>query len=149
MCFPLSLSELRQQTSVGLNQVYNNSMSTKFWHISPGYHQAGKESREKAELIMAEKKARAQVEELKRKFEEYRRDYEKRKEHLREESLRKAKALSEDHKHLQRELSAKKQEAQALLSEMECTAQAFDEMQEQNIRLLQQLKVSGGRGYHY
>ena len=40
-----------------------------------------------------------------------------------------------------RELSAKKQEAQALMSEMECTAQAFEEMQEQNIRLLQHLKV--------
>ena len=40
-----------------------------------------------------------------------------------------------------RELSAKKQEAQALVSDMECTAQAFEEMQEQNIRLLQQLKV--------
>ena len=29
---------------------------------------------------------------------------------------------------------------------MECTAQAFEEMQEQNIRLLQQLKVGGGGG---
>ena len=45
--------------------------------------------------------------------------------------------------HPHRELSAKKQEAQALVSEMECTAQAFEEMQEQNIRLLMQLKVVG------
>ena len=29
------------------------------------------------------------------------------------------------------------------MSEMECTAQAFEEMQEQNIRLLMQLKVVG------
>jgi len=29
---------------------------------------------------------------------------------------------------------------------MECTAQAFEEMQEQNIRLLQQLKVVGKGG---
>ena len=48
--------------------------------------------------------------------------------------------------HPHRELSAKKQEAQALVSEMECTAQAFEEMQEQNIRLLQQLKVVGRGG---
>ena len=31
------------------------------------------------------------------------------------------------------------------MSEMECTAQAFEEMQEQNIRLLMQLKVGGER----
>ena len=39
-----------------------------------------------------------------------------------------------------RELTAKKQETQALVAEMECTAQAFEDMQEQNIHLLQQLK---------
>ena len=43
-----------------------------------------------------------QVEELKRKFEEYRKDYEKRKEHIREEASRKSKALAEDNKHLQK-----------------------------------------------
>ena len=39
-----------------------------------------------------------------------------------------------------RELVAKRQEAQALVEEMECTAQAFEEVQEQNLRLLQQIK---------
>ena len=39
-----------------------------------------------------------------------------------------------------RELVAKRQETQALVSEMECTAQAFEEVQEQNLRLLQQIK---------
>lgn len=47
-----------------------------------------------------------------------------------------------DHKQLQREVSNKKQEAQALMAEMESITQAFEEMQEQNTRLLQQLKVS-------
>ena len=41
---------------------------------------------------------------------------------------------------LYRELVAKRQETQALVSEMECTAQAFEEVQEQNLRLLQQIK---------
>ena len=96
-----------------------------------------------------------QVEELRRKCEELRRDYEKRKEHMKEEALRRSKALAEDNKHLQRlvtistvavviclsrELVAKRQETQALVSEMECTAQAFEEVQEQNLRLLQQIK---------
>ena len=39
---------------------------------------------------------------MKRKFEEYRKDYEKRKEHIREEASRKSKALAEDNKHFQR-----------------------------------------------
>ena len=92
------------------------------------------------------------MDDLRKKFDEYRKDYEKRKEHIREEAGRKVKSLTEDNKHLQKDLSAKKHEAQALVSEMECTAQAFEEMQEQNIRLLQQLKVCdslglGGRTY--
>ena len=82
-----------------------------------------------------------QVEELKKRFEDYHRDYEKRKEHIREEAARKTKSLSEDIRHLQKDLSAKKHEAQALVAEMESTAEAFEEMQEQNLRLLQQLKV--------
>ena len=83
------------------------------------------------------------MEELKKKFEDYRRDYEKRKEHIREEAARKTRSAVEDNRQLQKELGAKKQEAQALVEEMEYTTQAFEEMQEQNIRLLQQLKVGG------
>ena len=82
-----------------------------------------------------------QVDELKKRFEDYHRDYEKRKEHIREEAARKTKSLVEDNRHLQKDLSAKKHEAQALVAEMESTAEAFEEMQEQNLRLLQQLKV--------
>ena len=81
------------------------------------------------------------MEELKKRFEEYRKDYERRKDHIREESGRRVKSLMEDNKLLQKELNAKRHEAQALMAEMESTAQAFEEMQEQNIRLLQQLKV--------
>ena len=39
---------------------------------------------------------------MKRKFEEYQKDYEKRKEHICEEASRKSKALAEDNKHFQR-----------------------------------------------
>ena len=46
-----------------------------------------------------------QVEELKKKCEEIRKDYEKRKEHMREEAMRRSKALAEDNKHLQRLVS--------------------------------------------
>lgn len=47
-----------------------------------------------------------------------------------------------DMKQLQKELANRKQEGQALMTEMESTAQAYEDMQEQNIRLLQQLKVN-------
>ena len=43
---------------------------------------------------------------------------------------------------ISRELSAKKHEAQALMSEMEGTTQAFEDAQEQNLRLVQELKVT-------
>ena len=39
-----------------------------------------------------------------------------------------------------RELAAKRQETQALVQEMECTAEAFEEVQEQNMRLLLQIR---------
>jgi E3 ubiquitin-protein ligase BRE1 len=101
---------------------------------------SSEDGREKALIIASEKKARGQVEELRRKCEDLRRDYEKRKEHLKEESTRRCKALAEDNKQLQRELVAKRQEAQALVQEMECTAEAFEEVQEQNVRLLDQIR---------
>ena len=41
---------------------------------------------------------------------------------------------------LQLSLNLQKQEEEALLNEMEVTGQAFEEMQEQNIRLLQQIR---------
>ena len=78
---------------------------------------------------------------MKKKFEDYHRDYERRKEHIRDEAVRKTRSLTEDNRQLQKELGNKRQEAQVLVEEMEYTTQAFEEMQEQNIRLLQQLKV--------
>ena len=41
---------------------------------------------------------------------------------------------------LQKNVTAHKQEEEALLNEMEVTGQAFEDMQEQNIRLMQQLR---------
>nr|XP_009859377.2 E3 ubiquitin-protein ligase BRE1B-like [Ciona intestinalis] len=56
------------------------------------------------------------------------------------DSLRKMKVLEETIIELRRNLSATKQEEEALLSEMDVTGQAFEDMQEQNMRLLQQLR---------
>lgn len=50
------------------------------------------------------------------------------------------KALDDSIRDLQRSLNAKKVEETALLNDMEITGQAFEDMQEQNVRLMQQLR---------
>lgn len=54
--------------------------------------------------------------------------------------IKKIKSLEETIKELNKHLSSKKQEETALLNDMEITGQAFEDMQEQNIRLMQQLR---------
>lgn len=56
------------------------------------------------------------------------------------ESMRKIKVLEESIAELRKNLANTKQEEEALLSEMDVTGQAFEDMQEQNMRLLQQLR---------
>uniref|UniRef100_A0A8B9FZE2 E3 ubiquitin protein ligase n=1 Tax=Amazona collaria TaxID=241587 RepID=A0A8B9FZE2_9PSIT len=57
-----------------------------------------------------------------------------------EDALRKIRAVEEQIEYLQKKLAMAKQEEEALLSEMDVTGQAFEDMQEQNIRLMQQLR---------
>ena len=56
-----------------------------------------------------------------------------------EDAQRRIKLLEEQCSALQKQVANHKQEEEALLSEMEVTGQAFEDMQEQNSRLLQQL----------
>jgi len=56
------------------------------------------------------------------------------------EYLKKIKSLDENIRELHKNLSSKKQEETALLNDMEITGQAFEDMQEQNVRLMQQLR---------
>ncbi|XP_066938313.1 E3 ubiquitin-protein ligase Bre1 [Macrobrachium rosenbergii] len=105
------------------------------------YKGVGKEQRDKVQLMAAEKKARQEVEELKaqvKKLQESKR--EERKKLADEEAIRKIKQLDESVHQLQRQVAAQKQEEETLLNEMEVTGQAFEDMQEQNIRLIQQLR---------
>jgi hypothetical protein len=53
---------------------------------------------------------------------------------------KKIKVLEDNVRELHRSLNNKKQEETALLNDMEITGQAFEDMQEQNIRLMQQLR---------
>ena len=56
------------------------------------------------------------------------------------DSTKKIKSLEDNIHDLRKSLSNKKQEEAALLNDMEITGQAFEDMQEQNIRLMQQLR---------
>ncbi|XP_053548290.1 E3 ubiquitin-protein ligase BRE1A [Bombina bombina] len=105
------------------------------------YRSAPKEQRDKVQLMAAERKSKAELEELRQRHRELeereRRDSKKMAD---EDALRRMRAAEEQTEALQKRLSTAKQEEDALLSEMDVTGQAFEDMQEQNIRLMQQLR---------
>uniref|UniRef100_A0A2I2Z9B2 E3 ubiquitin protein ligase n=1 Tax=Gorilla gorilla gorilla TaxID=9595 RepID=A0A2I2Z9B2_GORGO len=105
------------------------------------YKSAPKEQRDKVQLMAAERKAKAEVDELRSRIRELEeRDRRESKKIADEDALRRIRQAEEQIEHLQRKLGATKQEEEALLSEMDVTGQAFEDMQEQNGRLLQQLR---------
>ncbi|XP_035206333.1 E3 ubiquitin-protein ligase BRE1B-like [Stegodyphus dumicola] len=105
------------------------------------YKGAPKEQRDKAQLMAAEKKARAEVEELRNQIKRNQDNERKERRKLAdEEALKKIKILEDQLQSLQKNLASQKQEEEALLNEMDITGQAFEDMQEQNLRLIQQLR---------
>ncbi|XP_027765666.1 E3 ubiquitin-protein ligase BRE1B-like, partial [Empidonax traillii] len=105
------------------------------------YKSAPKEQRDKVQLMAAERKSKAELEELRARWRELEeRERRESKKLADEEALRRLRHSEEQIEHLQRRLAATKQEEEALLSEMDVTGQAFEDMQEQNLRLLQQLR---------
>ncbi|XP_020624246.1 E3 ubiquitin-protein ligase BRE1B-like isoform X1 [Orbicella faveolata] len=107
------------------------------------YKGAAKDLRDKVEvhLLSEEKRLREQIEEQKARIESLEKELEKHKGALAdEEAIRRLRMAEETIEQLQKNLAATKQEEDAVLAEMEFTGQAFEEMQEQNVRLLQQLR---------
>nr|XP_056718997.1 E3 ubiquitin-protein ligase BRE1B [Euleptes europaea] len=105
------------------------------------YKSAPKEQRDKVQLMAAEKKTKAEVEELRVRIRELEEKEKKESKKMADEdALRKIKLAEEQIEHLQKKLAATKQEEEALLSEMDVTGQAFEDMQEQNTRLNLQLR---------
>lgn len=124
------------------------------------YKGVSKEQRDKVQLMAAEKKLRTDLEDLRqnlKKMQENKRD-DKRK-LAEDEALKKIKQLEEQKYELQKQVANQKpsdgnwggvihqmrpfvgsHEEEALLNEMEVTGQAFEDMQEQNSRLIQQLR---------
>ncbi|CAH1231496.1 RNF40 [Branchiostoma lanceolatum] len=132
-------AEMIKQLKTDLKKSQENQKEMKL--LLDMYKGAPKEQRDKVQLMAAEKKARAEVEELKQRIKSMEeKERQESKKLADEEALKKLKSAEEKMQELQKGLAATKQEEDALLSEMEVTGQAFEDMQEQNVRLLQQLR---------
>lgn len=132
-------SELVRELRAQLKKALNDQKEMKL--LLDMYKGVSKEQRDKVQLMAQEKKNRAELEELRqqiKKIQESKR--EDRKKLADEDAMRKIKQLEDQAYQLQKQLATHKQEEEALLNEMEVTGQAFEDMQEQNSRLIQQLR---------
>lgn len=103
-----------------------------------------REQRDKVMLMVAEKKLRSENEELRKKLGKFQdgdvRGSGDRRRFTDEDAQREIAKYRETIAQLQKSLAAQKQEDEALLNEMEVTGTAFEDMQDQNSRLMQQLR---------
>ncbi|XP_055309959.1 E3 ubiquitin-protein ligase Bre1-like isoform X2 [Sitodiplosis mosellana] len=150
-------SEMVRDLKTQLKKALNDQKEMKL--LLDMYKGVSKDQRDKVQLMATEKKLRSEIEELRnqmKKIQESKR--EERKKLADEDALRKIKQLEEQKYELQKQVASQKsadgswpghygtrpfvgsQEEEALLNEMEVTGQAFEEMQEQNSRLIQQLR---------
>lgn len=105
------------------------------------YKGSSKDQRDRVQLLASEKKTRLEIEELRqqvKKLQESKR--EERKKLADEDALKKIKLLEDQVHSLQKQVTNQKLEEETLLNDMEVTGQAFEDMQEQNSRLIQQLR---------
>ncbi|XP_060571175.1 E3 ubiquitin-protein ligase Bre1-like [Ruditapes philippinarum] len=105
------------------------------------YKSAPKEQRDKVQLMACEKRLNKEIDDLRQHIKKMQETERKERKKLAEEdALRKIKKLEETITELQKNLATQKQREDVLLNEMDATGQAFEDMQEQNTRLLQQLR---------
>ncbi|XP_052757577.1 E3 ubiquitin-protein ligase Bre1 [Galleria mellonella] len=145
----LIIKDLKQQ----LKKAVNEQKELKL--LLDMYKGVSKEQRDKVQLMAAERKARQELEDHRQKA-KMAQESKRERRVADEDALRKIKQLEEQKYELQKQLScarpnadplhafsrpfAGSQEEEALLNEMEVTGQAFEDMQEQNSRLIQQLR---------
>ena len=129
------IKDLKSQLKKALNDVKEMKL------LLDMYKTCTKEQRDKAQVMASEKKARADLDEVKaqlKKVTETKRDEKKRL--ADEDATRRIKQLEDQTSNLQKQVANTKQEEETLLNEMEVTGQAFEDMQEQNSRLILQLR---------
>nr|XP_021206386.1 E3 ubiquitin-protein ligase Bre1 isoform X2 [Bombyx mori] len=143
------IKDLKQQ----LKKAVNEQKELKL--LLDMYKGVSKEQRDKVQLMAAERKARQELEDHRQKA-KMAQESKRERRMADEDALRKIKQLEEQKYELQKQLScarpnadalhgfsrpfAGSPEEEALLNEMEVTGQAFEDMQEQNSRLIQQLR---------
>ena len=130
-----AIKDVKSQLKKALNDVKEMKL------LLDMYKTCTKEQRDKAQVMASEKKARAELDEVKnqlKKVTETKRDEKKRL--ADEDATRRIKQLEDKEATLQKQVANHRQEEEALLNEMEVTGQAFEDMQEQNSRLIQQLR---------
>ncbi|XP_053207783.1 E3 ubiquitin-protein ligase Bre1-like [Panonychus citri] len=109
--------------------------------VIDSYKTSQRDQRDKVALMTAEKKSRMEVEDLKKQLAKHQEsDRRDRRKYADEETQREIAKYKENIQQLQKLLASQKQEDEALLNEMEVTGNAFEDMQEQNLRLMQQLR---------
>ena len=129
------MKDLRGQIKKAQNDVKEMKLLLDMFKTLP------KEQRDKATLMAAEKKVKGELEDSRNELKRVREAKKEEKKRLADEDAqRRIRQLEETCAALQKQVANHKQEEEALLSEMEVTGQAFEDMQEQNSRLIQQLR---------
>lgn len=129
------MKDLRSQLKKAQNDVREMKL------LLDMFKTVSKEQRDKAQLMAAEKKVKSELDELRVELKRVREAKKEEKKRLADEDAqRRIRQLEETCTTLQKQVANHKQEEEALLSEMEVTGQAFEDMQEQNSRLIQQLR---------
>ncbi|XP_062501323.1 E3 ubiquitin-protein ligase BRE1A-like [Corticium candelabrum] len=130
-------SELVRELKASLKKAQESQKEMKL--LLDVYKGLAKEQREKVELLSAEKQIKGELEEAKAKLVEMEEQLKRLQSMANYEAVQRLRAAEETIKQMQKDLTHAKHDEDAMLSEMEVTAQAFEDMQEQNARLLQQL----------
>merc|ERR1712059_71035 len=130
-----TIKELKANLKKATNEMKERSL------LLDMYKTCTKETRDKVALMAAEKKIRGEVEDARqqiKKMSETNREAVKKL--ADEDATRRIKQLDDQVETLRKQVANHKQEEETLLSDMEVTGQAFEDMQEQNSRLIQQLR---------
>lgn len=130
-----SVKELKGQLKKCKNELTERSL------LLDMYKSCSRETRDKAQLMASEKRVRNDLEEVRTQMKKMAETKKEEKKRLADEdATRRIKQLEESVESLKRQVTNHKQEEDTLLTEMEVTGQAFEDMQEQNDKLIQQLR---------
>jgi len=130
-----TIKELRTSLKKATNEMKERSL------LLDMYKTCTKETRDKVALMAAEKKIRCDLEEARMQIKKMSETKKEEKKRLADEdATRRIKQLEDQVETLRKQVANHKQEEETLLSDMEVTGQAFEDMQDQNSRLIQQLR---------